>query len=156
MWNFLGKKKLEPSSPRKQAMGLFLLAIGYLFIAYGSKGANEHVKVSMMWLIGLYFIHTMGELSLSPIGLSMVNKLSPPRFASLLMGVWMLSSATANKFAGTLSALYPEKGKPAPVFIGFKIESLHAYFMIFVFMAGAAAIILFALSSWLNKKMEQE
>ncbi|MDR3705807.1 MAG: peptide MFS transporter [Paludibacteraceae bacterium] len=156
LWNFLGKKKLEPSSPRKQAMGLFLLAIGYLFIAYGSKEANGNAKVSMMWLIGLYFIHTMGELSLSPIGLSMVNKLSPPRFASLLMGVWMLSSATANKFAGTLSALYPEKGKPAPIFIGFKIESLHAYFMIFVFMAGAAAIILFALSSWLNKKMEQE
>lgn len=156
LWNFLGKKNIEPSSPRKQALGLFLLALGYLFIAYGSRGANENVKVSMMWLIGLYFIHTMGELSLSPIGLSMVNKLAPARFASLLMGVWMLSSATANKFAGSLSALYPEKGKPAPLFLGFRIENLYQYFMIFVFMAGAAAIILFVLSSRLNKKMEQE
>lgn len=156
MWNFLGKKKMEPSSPMKQALGLFLLALGYLFIAYGSKDLNENVKVSMMWLIGLYFIHTMGELSLSPIGLSMVNKLSPPRFASLLMGVWFLSTATANKFAGILSGLYPEKGKPAPIFVGFHIENLHDYFMLFVFMAGAAAVILFFLSGWLQKKMGEE
>lgn len=65
----------------------------------------------MIWLTGLYFIHTMGEIALSPIGLSMVNKLSPLRFASLMMGIWYLSTATANKFAGMLSGLYPEDGK---------------------------------------------
>lgn len=64
-----------------------------------------------MWLTGLYFIHSMGELMLSPIGLSMVNKLAPIRFASLLMGIWYLSMATANKFAGMLSGVYPEAGK---------------------------------------------
>ncbi len=72
------------------------------------KGLAPGVKVSMMWLTGLYGIHTFGELCLSPIGLSMVNKLAPVKFASLLMGVWFLSTASANKFAGTLSALYPE------------------------------------------------
>ena len=65
----------------------------------------------MGWLVSLYTIHTFGELCLSPIGLSMVNKLSPARLASLLMGVWFLSTASANKFAGTLSSLYPEEVK---------------------------------------------
>jgi POT family proton-dependent oligopeptide transporter len=62
----------------------------------------------MMWLFALYLIHTLGELCLSPIGLSMVNKLAPVKFASLLMGVWFLSTSAANKFAGTLSEYYPE------------------------------------------------
>jgi POT family proton-dependent oligopeptide transporter len=65
----------------------------------------------MAWLVSLYTIHTFGELCLSPIGLSMVNKLAPVKLASLLMGVWFLSTAAANKFAGTLSAYYPEEVK---------------------------------------------
>jgi POT family proton-dependent oligopeptide transporter len=108
LWTFLGKKNIEPASPFKQAIGLFLLAIGYLVIAYGVKGIDASTKVSMMWLLSLYVIHTFGELCLSPIGLSMVNKLAPVKFASLLMGVWFLSTAAANKFAGTLSSYYPE------------------------------------------------
>lgn len=111
LWGLLGKRNMEPASPFKQALGLFLLAVGYLVIAFGVKGIDPSTKVSMVWLVSLYTIHTLGELCLSPIGLSMVNKLSPARFASLLMGVWFLSTASANKFAGTLSALYPEEVK---------------------------------------------
>jgi proton-dependent oligopeptide transporter, POT family len=65
----------------------------------------------MFWLTALYVIHTCGELCLSPIGLSLVSKLAPARFASLLMGVWFLANATANNFAGMLSALYPPSDK---------------------------------------------
>jgi proton-dependent oligopeptide transporter, POT family len=108
LWGTLGRRNLEPASPFKQAIGLFLLALGYLVIAFGVKGLQPGVKVSMLWLFSLYTIHTLGELCLSPIGLSMVNKLAPVKFASLLMGVWFLSTSAANKFAGTLSALYPE------------------------------------------------
>lgn len=108
LWGVLGRENMEPASPYKQAIGLFLLAVGYLVIAFGVKGLEPGVKVSMMWLLSLYTIHTLGELCLSPIGLSMVNKLAPVKFASLLMGVWFLSTAAANKFAGTLSELYPE------------------------------------------------
>lgn len=111
IWGILGKRNREPASPFKQALGLFLLALGYLVIAFGVQGIDPSTKVSMVWLVSLYTIHTLGELCLSPIGLSMVNKLSPARFASLLMGVWFLSTASANKFAGTLSALYPEEVK---------------------------------------------
>lgn len=109
LWGWLGKKNMEPASPFKQAIGLFLLAMGYLVIAFGVKGLDPSTKVSMVWLVSLYTIHTYGELCLSPIGLSMVNKLAPVKLASLLMGVWFLSTAAANKFAGTLSALYPEE-----------------------------------------------
>ena len=214
LWTYLGKKGKEPASPYKQSIGLLLLAIGYLVIAFGVKGVDASTKVSMIWLVSLYLIHTFGELCLSPIGLSMVNKLAPVKFASLLMGVWFLSTASANKFAGTLSSFYPEtmitvesveaeqtannivlcenidkaeeiegkkyvsidlisfkqvktkETKAAIVktifkdsrikeksFIGYKIDSLYAFFMLFVGMAGVASVILFFLSKKLIKMM---
>lgn len=150
LWTWMGNKNIEPASPYKQAIGLFLLAVGYAVIAIGVKDVTA--KVSMMWLVSLYSIHTFGELCLSPIGLSMVNKLAPVKFASLLMGVWFLSTSAANKFAGVLSGLYPENGV-SKSFIGFQITDLYDFFMIFVVMAGVAAIILFVLSSRLLKMM---
>jgi len=82
----------------------------------------------------------------------MVNKLAPVRFASLLMGVWYLSNAAANKFAGTLSGLYPEAGKIKNI-LGYHIVNLYDFFILFVIMSGVAAIILFILSKWLEKLM---
>jgi POT family proton-dependent oligopeptide transporter len=111
IWTMLGKRGKEPASPVKQSIGLAFLALGYLFIARGVHGVEPWTKVSMIWLTGLYLIHTIGELCLSPIGLSMVVKLSPARMVSLLMGVWFLSTASANYLAGTLSGLYPEEVK---------------------------------------------
>lgn len=159
IWGWLGKRKLEPASPYKQSIGLFLLAIGYLVIAFGVKGVEPGTKVSMMWLISLYTIHTFGELALSPIGLSMVNKLSPVKFASLLMGVWYLSMASSNIFAGTLSGLYPEPLAPGSTevhskfFLGFEIANLYDFFLLFVVLAGVASVILFFLSRKLIKMM---
>lgn len=154
LWGRLGKKGIEPSSPMKQAMGLGLLALGFLFISFGTTG-DPLVKVSIMWLTGLYFLHTVGELFLSPIGLSMVNKLTPGRFTSLMMGIWFMAIATGNKLAGTMSALYPDPAstEPPPVFLGITVDNLNTYFMIFVGFAGAAAIILFLLSFKLRKMM---
>jgi POT family proton-dependent oligopeptide transporter len=151
-WAFLNKRNREPSSPAKQAIGLLLLSLGYLFICFGVKDVQAGTKVNLMWLTGLYFIHTMGEIALSPIGLSMVNKLTPLRFASLMMGLWYLSMATANKFAGMLGGLYPEAGKEK-VLLGFRIETMYDFFMIFVIMSGIAALILFLLSKKLRQMM---
>ena len=153
LWMKLGQKNMEPASPIKQSLGLFFLALGYLLIAFGVKGVEPGMKVSIMWLTGLYFIHTIGELMLSPIGLSMVNKLAPVRFASLLMGVWYLSMATANKFAGMLSGLYPENGLNPKHFLGFEIATMFDFFMLFVVMSGVAAVILLLLSARLKKLM---
>lgn len=158
MWLRLGNKGMEPSSPKKMALGLALVALGYVVIAFAVYGLGALDKVSMFWLIALYVIHTMGELCLSPIGLSMVSKLSPLRFSSLLMGTWFLANAAANKFAGTLSALIPgggEEGAAAKTtsFLGFEIANLFDFFMVFIVMCGAAAAILFAMSRWLESRM---
>jgi len=152
IWIKLGKR--EPSSPLKMAVGLFLLALGYLWIATGVNGVGAGIKVSMIWLIGMYMMHTFGELCLSPIGLSLFNKLAPFKFASLLMAVWFTANAFANKLAGVFSALYPENGKTTS-FAGYHISNLHEFFMFFVFMAGTASVILFFLSRNLKKLMEQ-
>lgn len=151
VWVLLGKR--EPSSPFKMAMGLFLLALGYLWIATGVNGVGPGIKVSMIWLLGMYMMHTLGELCLSPIGLSLFNKLAPFKFASLLMAVWFTANAFANKLAGVFSALYPENGKTTS-FIGYQITNLHEFFMFFVFMAGLASLILFFLSSKLKSLMK--
>ena len=153
IWIKLGKSKREPSSPFKMAMGLMLLALGYLWIATGVNGVGTGVKVSMIWLIGMYMMHTFGELCLSPIGLSLFNKLAPIKFASLLMAVWFTANAFANKLAGVFSTLYPENGKVTS-FAGYQITGLHEFFMFFVFMAGIASLILFFLSKKLKGLMQ--
>lgn len=154
LWQFLGKRNMEPDSPVKQAIGLLLLAIGYLIIAFATKDLAPGIKVSMFWLLALYFIHTLGELSLSPIGLSMVTKLSPAHLASLLMGVWFMSNAASNILAGKLAALLPVEGQPAHSFLGFEISTLDQFFMLFAVMAGAAALLLFCLCPLLKKMMQ--
>ena len=150
IWIKMGKK--QPSSPFKMGIGLLLLALGYLWIAYGVKDLNVTSKVSILWLTGLYLLHTWGELCLSPIGLSLFNKLSPLRFGSLLMAVWFLGNAGGNKMAGILSALYPEGGKTTS-FLGYQMNSLYDFFMLFVFMSGFAGIVLLMLSKKLQKMM---
>lgn len=152
LWTGLGRKDKEPSSPIKQAIGLFLLSVGFFVIAMGVKGVAAEVKISMFWLISMYILHTFGELCLSPIGLSMVARLSPARLASLLMGVWFLANAMANDFAGMLSKLFPEDGN-ATKLLGYEINTMYDFFMIFVVFAGVAAVVLFLISKWLLKMM---
>ncbi|MCU0382091.1 MAG: peptide MFS transporter [Chitinophagaceae bacterium] len=191
LWLTLGTRKLEPSSPAKMALGLFLLALGYLWIAFGVKGIEPNVKVSMIWLTGMYALHTWGELCLSPIGLSLVNKMAPLRFASLMMAVWFMANAAANVLAGKLSALYPagpgeiKKASEAGInlpdilsgkltatpeqietlkkldipytfnsILGYQINNLYDYFIMFVIMAGVASLILFGLTGWLQRLMK--
>ncbi|MCI6803712.1 MAG: peptide MFS transporter [Bacteroidaceae bacterium] len=154
LWETLAKHKLEPASPVKQAIGLLLLAIGYAIIAFGTDGLADGQKASMWWLFALYFIHTIGELSLSPIGLSMVNKLSPVHLASLLMGVWFMSNAASNILAGKLATLLPTAEQPVHSFLGYQITNLTDFFTLFAVMAGAAAILLFCLCPLLKKMMK--
>jgi len=107
MWVQLSKKGKEPISPVKQSIGLLLLAAGYFVIAMRVRSLGMTEKMGVGWLIILYLLHTLGELCLSPIGLSLVSKLSPQRFSSLLFGVFFLSNAAGYALAGTLGALIP-------------------------------------------------
>jgi proton-dependent oligopeptide transporter, POT family len=150
-WLWLKMGKSQPATPTKMGIGLILLALGFLWIAIGVNSASAQ-KVSMIWLTGLYLLHTWGELCLSPIGLSLFNKLSPLKFASLLMAVWFLGNAGGNKMAGVLSALYPEGGKTTN-FLGYQVTNLYDFFMLFVVMSGIAGVILLLLSKKLQKMM---
>ena len=151
LWVKLGKK--DPSSPTKMALGLFLLALGYLWIAFGVKGVQPGIKVSMIWLTVMYLMHSSGELCLSPIGLSLVNKLAPLKFSSMLMAVWFTANAFANYLMGILSKLYPE-GEKAKQFLGYTISNNYDFFMLFVIMSGIASIVLFIISRKLQTLMK--
>lgn len=155
LWTALGRRGLEPSSPLKMAFGLLLLGLGYLIIALGVRGVDAATKVSMFWLVAMYLFHVFGELCLSPIGLALVNKLSPARFASLLMAVWFMATAAGNKLAGVLSGLYPERGKPAPHFLGLEISGLYEFFLIFVGLSVASSLVLFLIQRRLTRMMNE-
>lgn len=154
VWEVLRRFGHEPSSVMKQAIGLAFLSIGYMLIAFGVKDLGPNVKVSMLWLTGLYFIHTLGELSLSPIGLSLVSKLSPKHLASLMMGIWFMSTAVSNMLAGQLATFYPD-GSSKSLFGIIEIASLHDFFMMFVVLSGVAAIALACISPLLNRMMRE-
>jgi POT family proton-dependent oligopeptide transporter len=106
LWDYLASKRKEPTSPFKQAIGLALIALSYFIIAHNVKELGTGM-LAVKWLALLYFIQTMGELCLSPIGLSLVGKLAPKRFSSLLYGVFFLSNASGYALAGTLGSILP-------------------------------------------------
>ncbi len=110
LWDKLRAEGKEPVSPLKQAIGLGLIALSYLIIAYNVKDLGNSGLLAIKWLILLYLIQTMGELCLSPIGLSLVGKLAPKRFASLLYGVFFISNAAGYALAGSLGAIIPATG----------------------------------------------
>lgn len=110
LWGKLSSRGKEPMSPVKQAIGLFLIALSYFIIAHNVKDLGNNGLLAIKWLVLLYFIQTCGELCLSPIGLSLVGKLSPKRFASLLYGVFFISNAAGYALAGTLGAVLPPTG----------------------------------------------
>jgi len=114
IWSVLAKRGWEPSTAVKMVLGLALLGVGFLFMVAGGRRADTGVLVSPFWLVMAYAFQTWGELCLSPVGLSYFTKVAPVRFASLLMGVWFLSNASANFVAGWLAGHLPTPGEAPP------------------------------------------
>lgn len=107
IWAFLRRKRKEPSTPGKIAIGLFITGLSTLVMATATFVThNGAEKGSALWLVGAYGVITLGELCLSPMGLSLVSKLSPPRLTALMMGGWFLSTSIGNKLSGILSGLF--------------------------------------------------
>jgi len=98
LWLRLGSR--QPSSPAKFALALLFMGLAFLLLMPAGAIAQGGVKVSPLWLVGAYFVEELGELCLSPVGLSVVTKLAPTRIVGLMMGVWFLSNAFGNKLAG--------------------------------------------------------
>ena len=105
------ESKYNPSSAFKYAFGLILLGVGFGFVAYGSLAIPPGAKtasISMLWLILAYLFHTLGELCLSPLGLSQVSKLVPARMIGFMFGMWYLAIAIGNKIAGSIGGMIEE------------------------------------------------
>ena len=139
IWTRLDTSRYAISDATKQALGMMVLGLGFVVLAIGQRRADQFGSVGPQWLVIVYVLHTVGELMLSPVGLSMVSKLAPAKFASLLMGVWLLSSAVANYLSGTLEAMLAGSG------IG-----------LYWFLVGSsfgAGLVLLAMTPWLNRLM---
>lgn len=103
LWTTLAKRGIEPSIPVKFGIALMGVGAGFLFLVWGGQFAGPDYKVALWWLAGLYLIHSLAELCISPVGLSMVTKLSIVRIVGLMMGVWFLSISVAQYVAGIVA-----------------------------------------------------
>jgi POT family proton-dependent oligopeptide transporter len=139
-FTWLRRRGKEPSTPAKIAYGLLISALSALVMVAAAKaGANGSEKVSVWWLIGTYGVITIGELFLSPMGLSLVSKLSPPRITSLMMGGWFLSTSIGNKLSGVLASMWD------------KYEQKTDFFLFNCFLLLVATAMAFAMLRWLNR-----
>ena len=115
IWTWLASKNANPSIPMKFALGLLGLSAGFFVLAWGSANASSTNLVSPAWLIVMYFLHTVGELCLSPVGLSSMTKLSPKSRVSQMMGIWFVAAALGNLIAGLVAGQL-ENLAPASLF----------------------------------------
>jgi POT family proton-dependent oligopeptide transporter len=154
MWNWLGRRNLEPSVPFKFVIGLALVGLGFLALVFGAQFHNEAFQVALFWLALTYFIHSVGELCLSPVGLSMITKLSPAKMVGLMMGVWFMSSAMAQ-YAGGIVAQFASTETVAGQVLNPEV-SLNTYLGVFqtIGIAGlVCAGVLLLLAPFLQKGM---
>jgi POT family proton-dependent oligopeptide transporter len=163
LWAFLASRRLEPSTPVKFSLGLLQLGLGFGALWYGAQQADGRGVVAVSWLLLGYLLHTTGELCLSPVGLSMVTKLSPRRLVSTVMGAWFLATAFSAYLSGLIATLTGVHGEgdgaqvvPPP------IETVNLYGDVFgqiAVIAIVSALICFAISPflrrWMHEGMEQ-
>jgi POT family proton-dependent oligopeptide transporter len=136
----LRRRNREPSTPSKIAWGLLISALSTLMMVGAVYVcSNGAIKASPWWLIGCYGVITIGELFLSPMGLSLVSKLSPARITSLMMGGWFLATSIGNKLSGILATLWDTYDNKAN------------YFLVNCLLLGGAATVIFMMLRWLNR-----
>ena len=160
LWGFLAKRGIEPSTPVKFALGLVQLGLGFVAFWYGAHVSDDRGMVFVGWLLLGYLLHTTGELCLSPVGLSMVTKLSPARLVSTVMGAWFLATA-ASSFLAAIIAQFTQVGHggegealtiPAP------IDTVHVYggvYQIIAYLALGSGVVCFILSPILKRWMHE-
>ncbi len=144
-WGWMRSRKREASTPTKIAIGLVITALSAL-VMVGAVMATNHLesKASSWWLIAGYCVITVGELCLSPMGLSLVSKLSPPRITALMMGGFFLSTSVGNKLSGMLSGMWE------------KFEDKTYFFLMNSGLVMIAAVMLFLMLKWLNQVMKEK
>jgi POT family proton-dependent oligopeptide transporter len=143
-FTWLRGRRKEPSTPAKIAWGLFISALSALVMVAAAKAGNNGAeKVSAWWLVSCYGVITIGELFLSPMGLSLVSKLSPPRITALMMGGWFLSTSIGNKLSGVLASMWD------------KYDDKSNFFLVNFGLLLGATLLLVLMLKWLNQIMKQ-
>ena len=147
LWIKLSSSKFSPSGPVKFALGLILVAVGFGALVFGSLAIPNGAKlaqVSIIWLCLAYLFHTMGELCVSPVGLSYISKLSPKKYVGLMFGIWFGATALANYLGGFMASFMDSIAEES---------SMSGFFTIFVVATGGAGLVLILLKNLLKKKM---
>jgi POT family proton-dependent oligopeptide transporter len=139
-WGWLDKKGKEPSTPTKMAIGMILVAVAYLIMYQGAVSGGNAGRVSPWWLIGGYGVITLGELMLSPMGLSLVSKVAPIRMRGLMMGGWFAATSIGNYLVGTIG-------------VKWTVWSHSKFFFVVAVMCAAVGLILFLILKPLKKAM---
>jgi proton-dependent oligopeptide transporter, POT family len=145
-WVALGKRNLDPSAPAKFGLGLILLGAGFLVMMGAAQliiAHGEGSKVAPTWLLMTYLLHTFGELCLSPVGLSNVTKLSPPRFVGQMMGTWFLGAALGNLVAGLVGGHVG----------GGAVGEMPSQFLTMAFVGGGAGLVMLVASPGIRRMM---
>ena len=143
-WVFLGSRNLDPSAPAKFGLGLVLLGLGFVVMMLAAKLIlASGGKVAPTWLLMTYLVHTFGELCLSPVGLSNVTKLSPPRYVGQMMGTWFLGAAVGNLFAGLIGGHVGSSDA----------SSMPGQFLQMAFIGGGAGVLMLVATPWIKKLM---
>ena len=147
LWVFSAKRKFEPNIPQKFALGLLGTGLGFLVLVYALENLLNDQNMIPLWpLAACYVLHTIGELCLSPIGLSMVSKLVPASLAGFAFGGWFLSTAIGNNFSGILAGSISGE-------TGMTVTSALSGFSFSFYLLTAGAVVLFALAPFINKLM---
>jgi len=139
MWNAMARKGVEPTIPVKFGVALMGVGAGFLFLVFGARFVGPDFKVGLWWLAGLYFIHSAAELCISPVGLSMITKLSIARIVGMMMGVWFLSISVAQYVAGMVAQVASVETVGGQV-TNLKV-SLDTYMGVFTTIGWAAVVI---------------
>jgi POT family proton-dependent oligopeptide transporter len=116
VWLKLARSNAEPSSPAKFTLGLLFAGLAFAILVPAAKMTETGAQVGVWWLTGTYFLQTIGELCLSPVGLSAMSKLAPDRAAGFMMGIWFLATSVGNWLAGKAASLY--SSMPLPTLFG--------------------------------------
>lgn len=143
LWVSLAKRNLDPSAPAKFAIGLIVMGSGFLVMVEAAHLVAEGIKVAPYWLIFTYMLHTMGEICLSPVGLSNITKLAPARFVGQMMGIWFLATSFGNLLAGLIAGEFDAEN----------VAAMPGQYLNIVFFAVGSGLVLLAISKPVKKWM---
>ena len=153
LWIALAKRNIEPSTPVKFSIGIFFVGLGFLALVYGME-SSDGLQTGIIWIVLIYLLHTLGELCLSPVGLSSVTKLSPQRIVGFMMGMWFFASAAGNFVAGEIAKATATdvSGASADVYDLVQKQSFIDVYTNVGLMAVGVAFVLLLLSPLLNSR----